>query len=414
MCLKSDENRNRWKLNLWILWFTHLTGVMCFNFGVPFLPLYIQEMQEMSRETLTVYTTVLAAAPAVAMGIMAPIWGYLSDRYGRKLMVLRATFSAVILISLMGYATSVNQIIILRSIQGFLTGTVTAVMTFVASDAPEEEMPYALGVITSATFIGFSLGPVIGSFFAVNYGYRLSFKAGGAIMLISFLAVLFFVKENKENLAEPEEKKASSPILKTYREVLSNSNVVFVLVMLFLMRVVRTVFAPYYPIFVSDFFSDEKRIVSYTGITDGFRSLFTAFACYLVGKLAVKFDKSRLLTLLLILSLLVSSAFTLQAAVGESLPLCSGINTFAFLYVFYYLFIGGIEPLITSVSTLSVKPENRGALFGLQGSVSSLAWFISPVTGGSLAYHYGVSSILLVIPVGILLMLFFKKHLKID
>lgn len=403
---------SRWKLNLWILWFTHLTGVMCFNFGVPFLPLYIQEIQPMSRETLTVYTSILSAGPAIAMGIMAPIWGYLSDRYGRKLMVLRASFSASILLSLMAYATSVNQLVVLRTVQGFLTGTITAAMTFVAADAPEEDMSYALGVISSATFIGFSIGPVIGSFFAIHYGYRLSFKAGGLIMLLSFLLVLFLVKENKENFFLKRKEEKRIPILQTYKNVILTPNVLIVLLMLFLLRVVRTIFIPYYPIFVSDFFQNSDTIVKYTGITDGFRSLSTALACYFVGKFAVKFDKSKLLDWLIFLSLVISALFTTQAIHGSLFSLFSGIDAFAFLYVSYYLFIGGLEPIVTSVSTLSVESENRGALFGLQGTVSSLAWFVSPVLGGSIAYHNGVSYVLLVIPIGLCLMLLAKKKMN--
>ncbi len=247
---------NRWKINLWILWFTHLTGVMCFSFGIPFLPLYIQELQPMSRDTVALYTSILNAAPAISMGLMAPIWGYIADRYGRKLMLLRATFSAVILLGAMGYATTVNQLVWLRFLQGIFTGTITAVMTFVASDAPEYEMPYALGVITSATFIGFSIGPVIGSSLAANYGYRLSFKAGGLIMLFSFLAVLFFVKENKGKFKDIRSEKRV-PLIKTYKAVLLNPNVINVLLLLFLLRVVRTIFTPYYPIFVSDFFTNK-------------------------------------------------------------------------------------------------------------------------------------------------------------
>ncbi len=409
--MSLEQSKNRWKINLWILWFTHFTGVMCFSFGLPFLPLYIQEIQPMNREMLTLYTSILSAGPAIAMGIMAPIWGYIADRYGRKLMVLRATFSAVILISLMGYATSVNQLIWLRVIQGFLTGTITAVMTFVAADAPEEHMPYALGVITSATFIGFSIGPVVGSFFAMQYGYRLSFKAGGAIMFISFLAVLLFVKENKQQFKEKKNNERI-PILKTYKSVIVNPNVLTVLFLLFLLRIVRTIFTPYYPIFVSDFYTSEKLIIKYTGTTDGLRSLFTALASYIVGRLALKFNKSKLLNWLIMISIIISTLFAIQAINGSLFNTFKGLFPFAFLYVVYYLFIGGVEPIITAVSTLSVKEENRGALFGLQGTISSLAWFLSPVMGGSLAYYYGVEFVSIVIPIGLVIMIIAKKNLK--
>ncbi len=399
--------KNRWKVNLWILWFTHLTVLMCFSLGFPFLPLYVQEIQPMSRETLTYYTSILSSVPAIAMGIMAPIWGYIADRYGRKLMLLRATGTAVILLTLMGFVTSVHQLIVLRALQGIFTGTITAVMAFVASDAPEEDLSFALSVITSATFIGWSIGPMMGSIFANNYGYRASFKIGGAIMFLSFLVVLFFVKEDKKKFkARRKEKRV--PIIKAYRSVL-NPTVIAVLSLLFLLRIVRTVFSPYFPIFVSDFFTESNEITKFTGFTDGIRSLFTAVSCYIIGIVSKKVNGAKLFGYLVFASIFVSSLFTIQAINGNIFGAFEGILNFAIFYVLYFTIIGGSEPLITAIAAQNVDADNRGALFGLQGTVGSMAWFMGPVIGGPIAFYNGVQYVLIVIPIGLLTMLLIKR-----
>ncbi len=380
---------------------------MCFSLGFPFLPLYIQEIQEMSRQSLTFYTSILSSAPAIAMGIMAPIWGYLADRYGRKLMLLRATGSAVFLLAAMGFVTSVNQLIFLRVLQGLFTGTITAVMAFVASDAPEDEIPYALSVITSATFIGWSIGPMMGSILATHYGYRTSFKIGGAIMMISFLVVLFFVKEDKEKFKAIRKEKRE-PIFKAYKSVITPT-VVTVLVLLFLLRIVRTIFSPYFPIFVSDFYANKNDITKFTGFTDGIRSFFTAISSYAIGRMSHKFDKSKLINWIFFISLIIGTLFTVQAINGDLFGNFEGIMPFAVLYVMYFMVIGGSEPLITAISTQNVDPEHRGALFGLQGTVSSIAWFMGPVIGGSIAHNNSVAYILITIPVGLVVMMIIKK-----
>ncbi len=59
-----------------------------------------------------------------------------------------------------------------------------------------------------------------------------------------------------------------------------------------------------------------------------------------------------------------------------------------------------------------MKAENRGALFGMQGTVSSLAWFCSPVMGGALSLNYGVNYVTIVIPIGLIVMLLAVKRLK--
>lgn len=164
-----------WKRNLYILWFTQTLSTMSFGFGVPLIPFYIQELGVNDPAQINLFVGILNSAPAVTMALVSPIWGKLSDRYGRKPMIIRAMASASIIIALMGMVKDVNQLVILRTFQGLFTGTVAAASTFVAAGTPKEDLSYALGFLSSSTFLGSSLGQSLGGLAAETFGNRISF-----------------------------------------------------------------------------------------------------------------------------------------------------------------------------------------------------------------------------------------------
>lgn len=403
-----------WKRNLWLLWMTQIISLMSFGFGLPFIPYYIVEIQPMDPDTLKLYTTILAAAPAITMGIMAPIWGYLADRYGRKLMIMRAMVFAIFIIGGMGLVNHVYQLVILRLLQGLLTGTVTAAIAFIASNTPKDELPYGLGVISSSTFIGYSLGPILGGKFADLFGYRASFLAGGALMLLGAMIVLLLVKEDKSTLIDPK-LHGSEGIFKKYKKILVKS-ILALMAMLFLLRIGRTVFTAFLPLVVKSYYGKADNLASITGYISAAIGFSTASAGIIVSKWAKDKDKMKVSMVLLFLAFIVSIGFinyhSIHDYISSHIPWFTvPLWTFTLLYAAYYFIIGGIEPLVTATAALQVSPEDRGALFGFQGLTGSLAWFVAPMIAGPLAIHYDTEFVLNVIPVVIILNLIVSAYI---
>lgn len=388
---------DNWKRNLWILWVTQIISLASFGFGLPFIPLYIQELEVMTPERLKLMTTIIAVAPGLTMGIMAPIWGHLADRYGRKLMIMRAMTFAVFIIGAMGFVTSVNQLIVLRLLQGFFTGTVTAAVAFVASNAPKDKLTYALGVITSSTFIGFSFGPFLGGLFAEVYGYRNSFILGGLLMIVGAALVLFLVKEDKTTLVKGKREKHVGFIEK-YNKVIMPT-VVVVLFMLFFLRISRTLFSPYVALFVESKFPTSDGVALTTGIVNGMVGLSTAASSMIMGMLASKINKMRLLQVLLLSGTFVMVLITQYTLIADKLGVSNDLWVFVAMYMVFFFIVGGVEPILTSSSAMVVESGDRGALFGLQGMVGSFAWFVAPLIGGPVAIAYEVESVLFFIPI---------------
>lgn len=383
----------RWKINLYTVWFSQILSIMSFSFGMPFLPFYIQQLGITTPDSIKLYSGILNSAPAVTMAIMSPIWGIISDKYGRKLMLIRAMLFASFIIGGMGLVANVNQLIILRLLQGIFTGTVTAAIVLVASNTPKDKISFALGFLSSSTFIGQSVGPVIGGALAEFVGYRVSFIIGGILMFLDFLLVLFIVKENKESFRkieknEKDEKTSSTSLLSIF-----TATAISMLFVLLFIRIGRTIFNPYIPIYVQEIKITTKGIAQTTGLINGFLALMTALSGLTLSRLGDKYDKMKLLIIYLVVGALIA------------LPLVWINKLWLFTCILGIVFFvtGGVEPVVMSITTEKTPVNRRGVLFGVQGTVGSIGFAIAPLLGGWISIKYTTNAVLIFIPIFLLL-----------
>jgi len=392
----------RWKVNLYILWFSQILSLMSFNFGIPFIPFYIQQLGVVDPEKIKIYAGVLNAAPAVTLAIMAPFWGIAADRWGKKLMLLRAMAFASVLIAAMGMVSNVGQLTVLRFVQGVFTGTVTAAAALVASGTPSNRISYSLGFLSSATFIGISAGPVIGGFLAERIGYRASFYIGGALMLVDFFLVLLLVKEEKVQFTVQKDDKKP---LSSMRSVFTPAIIILILD-IFILRFARSVFSPYLPLFVQESRSSLQGSAELTGIINGVSGIATALAGLTLSRLGDRCSKVKLMRILFILS------------IASSIPMAFFRNLWLFTAVYgvFFFLVGGIEPIAISMNAENTPPEKRGTLFGFQEMIGSLGWVVSPMVGGMVSIWFDIRSVLLAVPLsllpGFIIILLLKNRAK--
>ena len=377
-----------WKINLTTLWVSQTMSIASFGLGLPFIPYFIQQLGLTDPTEIKIYTGILAVAPAVTMAIMAPIWGLLSDRFGRKMMIVRAMGAAVIVIGCMGLVNHVWQLVALRALQGVFTGTITASTTFIAANTPKERLTYALGVISSSNFLGYSLGPLVGGIIAEAFGYRVSFFAGAGLMLLGLGLVVYLVREDKSSYG----KKLYKTGMKPKWNNIFTPYIVLLLFMLFFQRISRTVFNPYMPLYVQSVIGGIKGAAQTTGAINGTVGFATAVAGIIFGRLGDRVNKMKLSICLLAAGVILS--FSLYFT--NTLPLFIG------LYGLLFFLIGGIEPVITSSTAEKTPANQRGFLFGIQGLAGSIGWIMSPVLGTWISITYEIKAILFVIPCALL------------
>jgi len=375
-----------WKKNLIAVWITQFLSIMGFAFCVPVLPYYIQELGITDPDTIKLYTGLISFLPAISLGIMAPVWGAAADRFGKKIMLLRAMFFAFFILLALGFAVNATQILLIRLVQGLLTGTVAASYSLIAAGTPDDRMSYALGIIASSIFIGNSSGLALGGIIADAVGYRTSFFIGAAMMLAGLVFVMVAVKEikgisvSKTGVPKVRGIRNKLKALKTFAPV-----AVAILPMVFMVRVTRTISDPYIPIYIQEIRNALEGSASISGIVRAVASIATALAGIFIVRLGDKFNRYVLSAILL----------TIGAAFAVPLYFTNSLVLFTLFNFVVFLSIGGVDPIISSQASIMVTSEKRGVLFGLITMVGSFGWAVSPMIGSFVSIRFSTKSIFL-------------------
>ena len=122
----ADDQPISWRRNLYALVVAQALAIVGFGLRDAFLPFYLKQLGDLDNDQAALWSGFVAAGGAGVMAITAPLWGIVSDRRGRKPMVLRAMFAATMTVGLMGMATAPWHLVGLRLVEGAFTGTVTA------------------------------------------------------------------------------------------------------------------------------------------------------------------------------------------------------------------------------------------------------------------------------------------------
>ena len=371
-----------WKRNLAVLWIGELIAISGFSVFMPFLPYYVQEMGITELKDVAFWSGVLTSSQAVTMALIAPVWGLLADRYGRKIMVARAMLGGAVVISLMGFVRNVYQLAILRAIQGTLTGTVPAATTLVASSTPSERRGFALGLLQMAIYAGGSVGPLLGGFIADTMGYRPTFWVTGALLLIAGILVTLFVREE---FTPPAETKGGerAPMLEGLLLVFRTRALMIVCGIRVLMRMGVRIIGPVMALFIQSIAAPDAKIASLTGTISGFASAASALGAVFMGRLTDRIGAKRILVTSGVAATVLYGA---QAFVQT--PLQLGV-----LRTLSGVAMGGI---LSSVSSLqaALAPKGRyGAVYGVDTSLVAAANAIVPMLGAALTASFGLTSV---------------------
>jgi DHA1 family multidrug resistance protein-like MFS transporter len=290
-------------------------------------------------------------------------------------------FGGAVVISLMGLVDNVYQLIVLRAIQGLLTGTVPAATTLVVSSAPPERRGSALGLLQMAIYLGGSVGPLIGGLIADTMGYRPTFWVTGALLFIAGVLVSALVREH---FVPPEKTQAERPPLwEGWLLVLHTRALMIVLSLRVMMRMAVRVADPVLPLFIQELAAPNAKVASLTGTISGFASAASAIGAVLLGRLTDKIGARRVL---IACGAMACVLYAAQAWTQTPVQLLI-VRTIAGTAM------GGI---LASVSALqaSLAPQGRyGAVYGIDTSLVAAANTISPMIGATLTATLGLTSV---------------------
>ncbi|WP_205195374.1 MFS transporter [Burkholderia sp. Ax-1720] len=191
-----ERNAAYWRRNLAVCVFGSFTTLVSLSMLLPFLPLYVEQLGVHSPAGIVQWSGVAFGATFFGTAITAPLWGRLADRYGRKPMLVRAALGMAVVMSLIGIAHSVAQLVALRLAAGLIGGYASASIVMVGTQAPRERAGWALGVLSTGALAGNLVGPLVGGFLPGLVGIRGTFFVGGAMIAVAAAATIGLVRED--------------------------------------------------------------------------------------------------------------------------------------------------------------------------------------------------------------------------
>ena len=370
-----------WKTNLYSLWIAQFTAAVGLSMIMPFLPLYLKELGVTDPDAVKIWSGVLFSAPFMVSAFLQPFWGVMSDRYGRKPMVVRAMIALAVANFFMGFAQSAPQVLVLRLLQGCLSGFVAPSLALIASCTPQEKTGQAIGTIQSSLVTGMIVGPLLGGLLAHFLGYRPLFFGTGICCFAAFLIVIGFVKEN---FVRKGEKKAGS-LIQNLRFVFSNPQLRFLFLLLVLIQISIHVVGPFLSLYIEFLKFPSDYVALMSGIVFGITGVTNASTAPIWGRKGDKIGYRRILRY----SLTGAALFYLpQAFVTDAyqlLMLRAGVG----------IFIGGLLPTIHTIVQRSTGDQNRGGIYGIFQSGLLIGTMGGPLIGGILSVPLGLRAIFL-------------------
>ena len=185
-----------WRQTLWAMVAIQFVTAVANSVLTPIMPLFLPELGVTSTSEIAIWAGILGGSTSFVAAFTSPIWGRLSDRHGRKVMLIRSSIAIGIFTGLMGVAVNVWQMFAFRGLMGIFAGFSAAAIALVASQVPEDRLGYSLGWLSTGQLVGSLVGPVIGGLLADLTGsYRIPFFCTSATLFLATAAVWFIVHE---------------------------------------------------------------------------------------------------------------------------------------------------------------------------------------------------------------------------
>jgi len=365
----------QWRRNLYILFAVQILSTAGFSLVFPFLPLYVKELGVSSFGSIEFWSGLVFSSQAVTMMFTAPIWGIIADRYGRKPMLIRASLGGAIIVGAMGFAQNAEQLVLLRTIQGLVSGVIAASNALVAASAPPEKSGEALGLMQTGTWIGIAIGPLVGGVLGDAFGFRESFWITGAMLGMAAIAVVFWVQED----FMPQERKDRPGFLESYRALIHAPDMAGLYSSTFLFSLARSVTLPIAALFVLELMGPTAAVATVTGMLMGFKAIVGSGSAVWFGKLGDRLGHPRVLLFGAILGVLfyIPQPFVTAAWQLVALQALTGLVQ------------GAMVPAIGALMNLRTPAGAKGAAYGLDNSVNAGGRMVAPMLGAGIAVWFG-------------------------
>ena len=349
----------------WIIALISLINSLSLTILIPVIYLYGRQFGLNDFQT-----SLLFSAYSVAQFFATPVIGKLSDRFGRKPLLVISLLGTVVANLIAGTASTAGVLFFARFLDGITGGNASVAQAVISDVTTPENRAKGFGINGAAFGLGFVLGPVL-SLLAQQFSLGAAFLVSGAIALIALVVTIFFLPESLQtknvvtgNLFDLG--------LKNLIKGLAFPKVGILLIINFLIGTTFTIFTYAFQPYFIEVLHQTNESLTLMFLTFGVLSVL--MQTWGVSILTKKFN----LVYILFLGLFVrSTSFLLM-------PIWANVVYFVGVSIVYSLFNSLVQPMINALISLNARPEYQGTALGLNASYLSISNAFGPVIAGML------------------------------
>jgi DHA1 family multidrug resistance protein-like MFS transporter len=338
------------------------------------MPLYALELGAKSDADAVSWVALAITMQGVGRLASSAIWGVLSDRWGRKLMLLRALYLASIAFAFAAAAQDPWHLSVALFCQGFFSGFVPASVALVSVIVPDHKLNKSLSTVAGVQYLGTTTGPAVGALLALFLDFRTTILVAAFVPLLSATAVLLWVPRDRVTRRDGADGKGSGelePFKITTQFALAVGT-------LFCIQCVNELVRLLTPIALkaientADVTAEAGITFSLGGLVSGTGVLFVAPRIFTPGRVRWALGGACLI-----------------GAVGASvLALAASVPPYIAGFLLFALVISAMVPAMNTLIASSVTRSRRGTGFGVAATMQAFSFVIGP---GSAALFAGVS-----------------------
>ncbi|WP_106495909.1 MFS transporter [Lentibacillus sp. Marseille-P4043] len=367
------------------MWFANFFVAGSMTMVLPFISLYIETYGNFSASYVQNWSGWIFGITFVTALIFSPIWGRVGDKYGRKRILMISAAGLGLSVLLMGFATSVWQLFLLRLFMGIFTGFIPISQAFISTQTPKNIAGRVLGTLQTGSITGSLMGPLLGGAFADMFGYAATFKWTSISILLSGILVFFGVKEVIMKFADEKEEKSSYSSKEVLSHIMQRPVLLVVMLISMLVQVAHFSVQPILSLYVSDLHG-AANIALFSGMAFSAAGLGNLLMARRWGRLGDRIGYIKIVIFLLFMAGIVY------------FPAAFVTNIWQLIIIRFLLgiSIGGLVPVRIAYIRQEAPLSIQGEVLGYNTSLRFAGNIIGPALGGVISGFYGFSGVFFV------------------
>ena len=393
---ESDSLTQTWRRNQLAVTVATFIGSTGFTLVMPLLPLYFRQLGVQDLGEVALWSGIsVGITPGIA-GLMAPVWGKLADRYGKKPMVIRALLTFVAVNVAMAYVTAPWQIFALRFAHGLFAGYGSLTLAMAAASSPKDRLAESIGMVQMARRLGPTMGPVMGGGIAGLFGLRNAFLVAAVVYIIALLVVVILYTETK-NQSESSNGKGEQKL--SIPAVLRINGFFALVIVIFILQYTERSLAPILPLYIGKFGVLNDQVPVWSGVIFSLIAASGALGNHLCSRFMPNWQLHQFIAL-----------SVLGAAVAAALMVIApSIIWFLFAAPIFGVSAGLAMTAAYTAAGHRLPESSQGVGFGVLSSGSMAGMALSPILSGAMG-TVSLEAVFIVNTVALLGLSFFARR----